>query len=178
MSSHNIGSWITLVFRIDKNSFADFENSARSLTAPGTGFLKYVTDHGINLLHLRIELPGGKSEVNTLVINRWHDNVNSLFGEENRLDSSKDTIDFVQGSIGSYPNMFGVIHYKNLPDFFDLIANFDDSPHYIRKFKKYFISRSDKKFWETFDWFQAHFDRADPLQAGLYDLNRYFRKGW
>ncbi len=157
---------------------ADFEKGARSLTASGTGFLKYAVDRGANLLHLRIILPGGKSEVNTLVINRWHDNVNSIFGEENRLNSAKDTIDFVPGSIGSYPNMFGIIYYKDLPDFFDLIANFDNSARYTRKFEKYFVSRSDKKFWETFDWFQAHFDRADPLQAGLYDLNRYFRKAW
>jgi len=66
-------------------TYADFQQGARSLTAPGTGFLKYVTDHGINLLHLRINLPKGRSEVSTLVINRWHDNVNSLFGEEKFL---------------------------------------------------------------------------------------------
>jgi hypothetical protein len=157
---------------------ADFQQGARSLTAPGTGFLKYVTDHGINLLHLRINLPGGKSEVTSLVINRWHDNVNSLFGEEKRLNSMKDTIDFVRGSVGSYPNMFGIIHYKDLPDFFDIIANFDGSEKDIKRFKKYFVSRADSRFWETFDWFQNHFNKADPLQAGLYDLNRYYRKVW
>ena len=159
-------------------TYADFQQGARSLTAPGTGFLKYVTDHGINLLHLRINLPKGRSKVSTLVINRWHDNVNSLFGEEKKLNSSKDTIDIVPGSIGSYPNMFGVIHYKNLPDFFDLIANFDGSKKDIERFKMYFVSRADSRFWETFDWFQNHFNKADPLNAGLYDLNRYYRKVW
>lgn len=155
---------------------ADFQQGARSLTAPGTGFLKYVTDHGINLLHLRIDLPKGRSEVSTLVINRWHDNVNSLFGEKKRLNSSKDTIDFIHGSIGSYPNMFGIIYYKDLPDFFNLIANFDGSEKDIKQLKKYLVSRADKRFWNTFDWFQTHFNKADPLSAGLYDLNRYFRK--
>ncbi len=159
-------------------SRADFQQGARSLTAPGTGFLKYVTDHGINLLHLRIDLPKGRSEVSTLVINRWHDNVNSLFGEEKRLNSTKDTIDFVRGSIGSYPNMFAIIQYKDLPDFFDLISNFDGNDADIERFKKYLVSRADKKFWTTFDWFQNHFNKADPLQAGLYDLNRYYRKVW
>ena len=157
---------------------ADFKQGARSLTAPGTGFLKYVTDHGINLLHLRIDLPNGSRKVSTMVINRWHDNVNSLFGEEKKLNSSKDTIDIIPGSLGSYPNMFGIIHYKNLPDFFDLITNFDGSEKDIKRFKKHFVSRADKKFWTTFDWFQNHFNKADPLQAGLYDLNRYYRKVW
>jgi hypothetical protein len=156
----------------------DFLQGARSLTVPGTGFLKYVTDYGANLLHLRIKLPKGKDEVSTLVINRWHDNVNSLFGEEERLNSAKDTIDFIHGSIGSYPNMFGVIDYKDLPDFFDMIANFDGSEKYLKKIKKYFVNRSDKDFWETFDWFQKHFNETDPVQAGLYDLNRYFRMVW
>ncbi len=157
---------------------ADFKQGARSLTAPGTGFLKYATDNGINLIHLRIDLPNGQKEVNTLVINRWHDNVNSLFGEEKKLNSAKDTIDFIHGSVGSYPNMFAIIHYKDLPDFFDLIANFDGTQKDIERFRKYLVSRASSRFWETFDWFQNHFNKADPMQAGLYDLNRYYRKVW
>jgi len=157
---------------------ADFKQGARSLTAPGTGFLKYATDNGINLIHLRIDLPNGPKEVNTLVINRWHDNVNSLFGEEKKLNSSKDTIDFIHGSVGSYPNMFAIIHYKDLPDFFDLIANFDGTQKDIERFRKYLVSRASSRFWETFDWFQNHFNKVDPVQAGLYDLNRYYRKVW
>ncbi len=157
---------------------SDFEQAVRSLTAPGTGFLRYVTDHGINTIHIRLNLPNNRTEVSTMVINRWHDNVNSIFGEENRLNSAKDTIDFIPGSVGSYPNMFAVIHYKDLPDFFDLVENFDGSEKDIKRFKRYFISRADKDFWKTFDWFQDHFNKADPLNAGLYDLNRYYRKVW
>lgn len=160
------------------NTIEDIRKGARSLTAPGTGFMSHIEDHGANLLHLRLIAPDGDDLVRTLVVNRWHDNVNSLFNGEEQLDSSKDTIDFISGSIGSYPNVFGVIHYSDLPDFFDLIANFDDSDHYREKFKKYFISRSDERFWETFDWFQDHFNKSDPLKAGLYDLNRYYRKPW
>ncbi|WP_408997824.1 fatty acid cis/trans isomerase [Sulfurovum sp.] len=48
----------------------------------------------------------------------------------------------------------------------------------MKRLKKYFISRVDPKFWETFDWFQTQFNKADPLQAGLYDLNRYYREVW
>ena len=156
----------------------DVINGARSLTAPGTGFMKHFVDHGLNTMHLRVIRPDGNSRVFTLNINRWHNNANSLFSEDKQLDSAKDTIDFLPGMHGSYVNAFGVIHYEELPDFFDMIANFDGSDAYRAKVRKYFISRSDKKFWETFDWFQNYFNKASPLTAGLYDLNRYYRKAY
>lgn len=157
----------------------DLRNGARSLTAPGMGFVRHIVDHGANLLHLRVIMPDGQPDlVRTLVVNRWHDNVNSLFNEEKTLHSDKDTIDIVTGSVGSYPNAFGIVHFSDLPDFFDLIAHFDGSEKYYKKFKKYFISRSDPDFWKTYDWFQTRFEYDEPLQAGLYDLNRYYRTGW
>jgi len=155
----------------------DIRDGARSLTAPGTGFISHVTDNGVNTMMVRVELDNGSSGIFTLVINRWHDNVNSLFNGE-QVDPEKDTIDFVKGYVGSYPNMFAQVHYKNLPDFFDLLNNFDGSDEYEAKIAKYFVGRDDENFWETFDWFQNDFNKSDPLNAGLYDLNRYFRYGW
>ena len=36
------------------------------------------------------------------------------------------------------------------------------------------MNRSDFDFWETYDWFQAKAFEVDPIQAGLFDLNRYY----
>jgi len=155
----------------------DIQNAARSLTEPGTGFIKHVTDNGVNTLLTRVIKDDGSSRVFTLVVNRWHDNVNSLFNGE-QIDPSKDTLDFIDGSAGSYPNMFANVHYKDLPDFFDLLKNFDGSDVYMSKMTKYFVGRDDEKFWESFDWFQNNFNASDPLNAGLYDLNRYYKYGW
>ena len=149
----------------------------RSLTKPGTGFIRHVTDNGVNVMHLRIKMEEGSDIVGSLVINRWHDNVNSMFNGE-QSDPGKDTLDFVKFSVGSYPNMFVIVDHRDLPDFFDLLENYDESEKYNAKIKKYFVSRSNENFWETFDWFQEHFDRSDPLNSGLYDLNRYFSKGF
>jgi len=159
------------------NSHKDIEDAARSLTVPGRGFIKHVSENGVNTMILRIIMDDGSSIVKTIVINRWHDNVNSLFNGE-QVNPEKDTLDFLDGSFGSYPNMFAIVHYKDLPDFFDLLKNFDDEDEYLAKISKYFIGRDDEKFWEHFDWFQNHFDESDPLNAGLYDLNRYYRYGW
>jgi len=154
----------------------DVLNGIRSLTAPGTGFIKHANSSNVNTMMIRVIMPDGKNIVATLVVNRWHDNVNSLFSEEKRLNSDKDTIDFIPYSIGSYPNGFAIIHYKDLAEFFDVVKNFDGSQKYIKKFGKFFISRGDKRFWDTYDWFQDNFNKAQPVEAGLYDLNRYYHK--
>ncbi len=155
----------------------DIKNAARSITAPNAAFLTYVTDNGVNTLLMRIKLEDGSSVVRTLVVNRWHDNVNSLFNGE-QVDPTKDTLDILKGSVGSYPNMFANVEYKDLRDFFDLLENFDGSDQYKLKLTKYFVGRDDENFWETFDWFQEDFNQKEPISAGLYDLNRYYRFGW
>ena len=116
--------------------------------------------------------------MDTLVVNRWHDNVNSMFSEADTLDSSKDTIDIISGSVGSYPNLFAVVEIADFPEFIDLLQNGKEGEKYEHVFKKFFISRSDPKFWETYDWFQKRFDEQVPREAGLYDLNRYYHSPW
>jgi len=155
----------------------DFKNGARSLTTAGTGFIKYVTDNEVNVILVKINLKDGTHLVRSIVINRWHDNVNSLFNGE-QVDSTKDTLDFLPFSVGSYPNLFINIDEKDLPELFDILENFDGSEHYKATITKYFIGRDDEKFWDYFDWFQNHFYKSNPLNAGLYDLNRYYHYGW
>jgi len=154
----------------------DIQEAFRTLKTPDIGFVKHVTDGGVNTMLLRIILPNGKSEVYTIVVNRWHDNVNSMFTESRRLNPDKDTLDFIPFSVGSYPNSFAVVDSTELADFFDIIKKFDGSDAYQKRFSKYFIERSDSRFWETFDWFQNHFNETETIKAGLYDLNRYYHK--
>jgi len=152
---------------------ADFMNGLRALTAPGTGFIRHITASEANLALVRLRNFEGADHLVSIVVNRWHDNVNSMFRETYRLDPSKDTIEFHDRSIGSYPNVFIDLEGSDLPDFFDLLANFDGSAADRARFERYSVSRSDPRFWSLYDWFQQRFDRADPLQSGLYDLNRY-----
>jgi hypothetical protein len=97
-----------------------------------------------------------------------------MFDESSRLDPSKDDLDFVEGFVGSYPNFFLVVELSDLPDFFDMIQNYDESEEYLAKFLKYGISRGDADFWEHYDWFQKRFLEQNPHEGGLFDLNRYY----
>jgi len=157
---------------------ADYITAARASSLAGSGFISHMTDRGANNIFLRIDMPDGTFITKNLVINRWHDNVNALFNEESRLNSKKDTMDILDRSIGSYPNVFVVVKFENLADFLDVMKNMNGSDTDITRLKKYFISRSDKDFWKVYEWFQAHFDKEEPIRSGLYDLNRYARSPW
>jgi hypothetical protein len=153
---------------------ADILNGLRALTAPGTAFIRHMNISEANVLWLRVRGFEGSDRFISIVINRWHDNVNSLFFEKNRLDASKDTIEFHEGPIGSYPNFFFDVAAEDVPDFFDMLENFDGSPEYLAKATRYGVNRAEEDFWDLYDWFQAEANQFNQIEAGIYDLNRYY----
>ena len=154
----------------------DYLQGFRALAKPGTPFFSLVNDSNANLAYLRIRVKSGMDVAGTIVINRWHNSVEYLIGEDKRLDPAKDSADFIPGLIGSYPNFFFDIREEDLPDFFDLLAHYDKSPQDMQRLARYGINRSDKRFWDTYDWFQQRFNEEEPVRAGLFDLNRYYYK--
>jgi len=155
----------------------DIITAFRSLTAPGTAFIKKNTHNDVNVLYLHVRNFNGEDVFISIVINRWHDNVNSLFDESCRLDPAKDTMDFFKGSLGSYPSYFFSIDASELPDFFNLMANYNENDEKIMAdFFMLGINRSDENFWQEYDWFQGTFNQDDQLESGLYDLNRYYNE--
>jgi hypothetical protein len=157
-------------------SAGDYLQGFRAISRPGTPFVALVNDHNANLAYMRIRLKNGKDIVATLVVNRWHNNVAFLLGEDKRLNPLKDNMEFITGMIGSYPNLFFDIHQDDIPDFINLMEFFDASEKSRARLRKYGINRSDDRFWETYDWFQKRFDEDEPVRGGLLDLNRYFHK--
>lgn len=152
----------------------DYMRAFRSLARPGMPFVAAINNSNSNLAYLRIRLKDGNDLAHSIVINRWHDNVAFLFGEDGRLDATKDDADFIPGLIGPYPNYFFDVTEENLPDFFQLLANFKGTPEDLARLDKYGINRADDRFWDSYDWFQKRFDQENPVKGGLLDLNRYY----
>ncbi|HTG01980.1 MAG TPA: fatty acid cis/trans isomerase [Nitrospirota bacterium] len=152
----------------------DYLRAFTSLSQPGTPFFALMNGHNANLAFLRIRLKDGKNIAATVVVNRWHDNVAFVLREDGRLDPSKDSADFIQGLIGSYPNYFVDVREEDLPDFIDLLAHFKKTPQDFERLAKYGINRSDDRFWDEYDWFQKRFLEDEPVHGGLFDLNRYY----
>jgi len=156
----------------------DYMRAFTALSRPGTAFFSLVNEHDANLAYVRIRLKNGTDVTGSIVINRWHDNVSFMFGEDGRLDPRKDSADFLPGIIGSYPNYFIDVHAEDLPDFIDLLAHFEKTPNDVKRFAKYGINRADDRLWETYDWFQQRFNEDEPVEGGLFDLNRYYYKAY
>lgn len=159
------------------NTRNDYDKAFKSLVKKGLPFIKVANGQQSNLAYIRIKnIPNKEDIVVSAVVNRWHDNVSFMFSEKDRLNANKDEFDFIDGFVGSYPNLFIVVDFKDLPDFFDMLHNFDESQKYINKFLKYGVNRGDDDFWEVYDWFQERFYKENPHEAGLFDLNRYYNK--
>ena len=158
------------------DSHEDVLDGLRALTEPGAGLVQYLNGFEVNIVWVRVRGFEGADRALSIVANRWHDNVSSLFFEKDQLDPSKDTIDFLPGLIGSYPSYLVDLDAKDVPDFLDLLKSFDGSPGDIARLHKYGINRSDPRFWPAYDWFQARAYAEDPVEAGLFDLSRYHPK--
>jgi hypothetical protein len=108
-----------------------------------------------------------------MVINRWHDDVTTHFGEELRLRPELDNAAFIEGMVGSYPNYYFEVALADLPDFLAMLKNFNGCPSSLDWLDKYGVNRARDDFWQVYDRFQARFNIEEPVQAGLFDLNRY-----
>jgi hypothetical protein len=156
------------------NNKADIQKALKILSVKSNVVNKIVS-YGANLAYIKINMPH-KSYVYSMVVNRWHNNVALLFNEDNRLDPSKDTVDYIEGFVGSYPNYFFEVNQTQLYDFFHLLQNYEANETNERKLASYGINRAHPAFWEKYDWFQHAFNQQAKETAGLFDLNRYYKK--
>lgn len=170
-------NYIPIAIKSSYNSKHEIQEAFKSLSTPDVSkVIQHFVGRGANVGFIRIILNNNQNLNYSLVINRWHKNIALMFDEESRLNPTKDDIDFVEGFIGSYPNIFIVVRQNELPDFFDLIQNYEDTPFYKNKFKKYIINRANPNFWETYDYFNKEFENSNPLEYGIFDLNKYYEK--
>ena len=153
----------------------DILNGFIAVSAPGVSFFRHVANHNANLAWVRVtDIEGREDLVVSVVVDRWHDNVRVLFREGGNLNPEKDRADFVEGFVGAYPNYFFKVKAADLPDFFDILDNYDNSPEYISRLEKYGINRAEDNFWNIYDWFQTEFDKFHKTDGGIIDLNRYY----
>ncbi|WP_345990314.1 fatty acid cis/trans isomerase [Sulfurimonas sp. HSL1-2] len=153
----------------------DYIQAFRAVEKPGTAFIRTVNGQQSNLAYVRVRMPEGEEDiVFSVIINRWHDNVAFLFDEQSQLDPSKDQANFIFDFVGSYPNMLLELDVDEAPAFFDMLQHYEDTPEYRRRFFHFGITRDNPRFWEAYDWFQKRFEAMHPIDAGLFDLNRYY----
>lgn len=127
---------------------------------------------------LRVRM-GAKPEQDlayTMISNKAYKNVTSMFAEVtmvSRRDYEHDTQTVVRWLEGAYPNFFYDVSLGEVETFverYNAIHNRDD---YERFVAIYGVRRTNEKFWELSDWFNAESRRQQPRLSGIFDLSRY-----
>ncbi len=120
---------------------------------------------------IRIEASSGDQYV-TIVNNRAHSNMTSMFKEQKNRLPENDTLSVIPGFIGAYPNAFYVVDENALESFIDMIGSLDSEADYGRLVDSYGIRRTDPEFWRKSDSFHMAYLQSGPLTAGLLDYSR------
>jgi hypothetical protein len=131
-----------------------------------------------DLAFIRVKLDGNTENdlAYTVIRNKAYKNVTSMLQNEEDSkfrDFSKDSLTVVDWLEGSYPNFFFTVEIDDVNLFaerYETLRNRDDYEHFV---SIYGMRRTNSAFWETADWFQDEYLREKPVNAGLFDLNRY-----
>ncbi len=151
------------------------EASLRTLTAKpaaldGMRFIDFMPD----LSFLRVGTgEGGADLAYTLVRNKAHSNVAFMFEEEERREYDKDTLTAYRGLIGSYPNFMFNVPLDGIEAFADALHAARTPEQFLAVVRRYGLPRTHPEIWANFQWFVDYMRRSSPIEAGVYDMNRY-----
>ena len=115
----------------------------------------------------------GNTSVYTIIHNAAYLNNTQLFREAQRRLPVEDSLTVVKGFIGSYPNMFFQMPEEQLGDFVAAIEAVRTEADYARLVDVYGVRRTAPWFWKLSDSFNDYYEQHTPIEAGIFDLNRY-----
>ena len=96
-----------------------------------------------------------------------------LFNEAERRLPDEDSLLVANGFIPAYPNAFFSVEAARLAEFVDAVARLGSEADYTALMQAYGIRRTDARFWAHSDALHLAWRRAAPLEAGLFDYNRF-----
>lgn len=124
---------------------------------------------------LRIDLPGGKYLSYSLLRNRRHSSVSFMLGESLRYEKDLDSLTIVARPIGSYPNLMLRVNSTDLQDFVQAFQAANTEKAFELLIDQWAVRRMSPSFWPVLHGFSDWMKEQTPLEAGIYDINRYGR---
>jgi len=109
----------------------------------------------------------------TLVRNKAHTNVAFMLDEEKRREPDKDTLTVYRGLLGSYPNFMFNVPLDRIEAFSTALYAVRTREQFMQVVRTYGLSRTHPEIWNHFHWFVEYMRRNSPVEAGIYDMNRY-----
>ncbi|MCB1701469.1 MAG: fatty acid cis/trans isomerase [Halioglobus sp.] len=139
--------------------------------------LQKLTGAGLSLMpevaFVHVMADGGEDSVYTIIHNSAYLNNTQLFREEQRRLPVEDYLTVVKGFVGSYPNIFFQVPEAELDRFVASIEALQSEDDYARLLSNYGVRRTSPRFWGLSDTLYDHYRQRQPIEAGLFDLNRY-----
>ena len=135
------------------------------------GHLQVLPD--ATFLRVRRSESGQDDLAYTLVLNKDYGNLTSMLEDEDARSPDNDTLTVIPGFAASYPNFFLTVDAGDIDAFADRFVAVRGRDDYERFVALYGVRRTSTAFWDQADWFQAEYRRLQPVEAGIFDLNRY-----
>ena len=117
---------------------------------------------------------GDSVSVFTILHNDSYSNNAQIFEDQKRRIPQEDYLTVVKGFIGAYPNVFFQLSDQNLENFVQTIMSMRNAADYANLVTVFGVRRTNVPlFWPLSDRLNAHYKENRPIEAGLFDLNRY-----
>lgn len=108
----------------------------------------------------------------TILSNRGHKNITSLFREQKNRLPEEDTITVARGIVGDYPNAFLRVNESELDELVSMMTNLANSDDYAGLIDRFGIRRTAPDFWLHSDAMHEIYARQQPHLAGWMDYSR------
>ncbi len=112
----------------------------------------------------------------TMIYNKAYKSVSSFLLPDELAkyrDYHFDTLTVLPWLEGSYPGFFYVVPLAQIEDFVRQYNAIENHEHYEAFVMRFGMRRTNEDFWRHADWFNAQYQREQPLLSGIFDLNRY-----
>lgn len=96
-----------------------------------------------------------------------------MLGEELRYQPEKDRVTVYPGITGSYPNFMFDVPAAQVGEFVAKLSKAGKIKDFEQIVETWGIRRTHPQFWEILHDITAWQKQQQPLQAGIFDINRY-----
>jgi hypothetical protein len=142
-----------------------------ALPASGIPAIKWLPE----VSFIRIEQPDKQVLAYTLLRNRRHSSVSFMLGESLRYEEQRDSLTIIPKLIGSYPNLMFSLKSTDIDDFVLSLKKVDSEEGFNSLIDRWGVRRMNPNFWNVLHGFSQIMDSHQPLESGIYDINRYGR---
>ena len=134
-------------------------------------FLPEVSMVKINVTNQKSQ--AAETLVYSMLRNRRHSSVAFILGEELRYQEKLDTLTILPEPVGSYPNLILQLDASELGPFIQNAKAVKSQKQFNEFINQYGVRRMSPDFWDNFHSISQYIHKINPLEAGIYDMNRY-----